>query len=63
MLEEYWQAVGTDRLREIEWTLLTIELGVIVLLVLVVFRPATAYVGQSITELAAGLMGRAPTVE
>jgi signal transduction histidine kinase len=40
-----------QRLREIEWTLLTIELGVILLLVLVVFRPATAYVGQSITEL------------
>lgn len=39
------------RLQVIEWTLLGIELFVLVLLVLVVFRPATRYVGQSISDL------------
>jgi signal transduction histidine kinase len=40
-----------DRLRSIEWSLLGIELAVIVLLVVLVFRPATEYVGRSIRDL------------
>lgn len=39
------------RLQVIEWSLLGIELLVLVLLVVFVFRPATRYVGQSITDL------------
>ena len=39
------------RLQTIEWSLLAAELLVIVALVLLVFRPATRYVGRSITEL------------
>jgi signal transduction histidine kinase len=39
------------RLQTIEWALLAVELLVIVALVLLVFRPATRYVGRSITEL------------
>jgi signal transduction histidine kinase len=40
------------QLQAIEWTLLAIELFVIVLLIVLVFRPATRYVGRSISELA-----------
>jgi signal transduction histidine kinase len=40
-----------DRLRTIEWTLLGVELAVIALLVVVVFRPATEFVGRSIRDL------------
>jgi signal transduction histidine kinase len=40
-----------NQLQVTEWTLLAIELVVILLLVLLVFRPATRYVGQSITDL------------
>jgi signal transduction histidine kinase len=40
-----------NRLRTIEWTLLAIELAVILLLVFLVFRPATQYVGRSIRDL------------
>jgi signal transduction histidine kinase len=40
-----------NRLRTVEWTLLGIELAVIVLLVVVVFRPVTRFVGRSIQDL------------
>lgn len=39
------------RLQTIEWGLLAVELLVIVALAFLVFRPATRYVGRSITEL------------
>ncbi len=39
------------RLQIIEWSLLGIELLVLVVLVVFVFRPATRYVGQSINDL------------
>jgi signal transduction histidine kinase len=39
------------QLQIIEWTVLAVELFVIVLLVALVFRPATRYVGMSISEL------------
>ena len=40
-----------QRLQYIEWGLLGVELLVLSLLVIVVFRPATRYIGRSITEL------------
>jgi signal transduction histidine kinase len=40
-----------NRLQVIEWTLLGVELLVLVLLIVLVFRPTTRYVGQSITDL------------
>jgi signal transduction histidine kinase len=40
-----------NQLQVTEWTLLAIELAVILVLVLLVFWPATRYVGQSITDL------------
>jgi signal transduction histidine kinase len=40
------------QLQVIEWALLAVELLVIALLVVLVFRPATRYVGRSISELA-----------
>ncbi|HEX8035199.1 MAG TPA: ATP-binding protein [Ktedonobacterales bacterium] len=39
------------RLQIIEWSLLGVEMLVLLLLVLLVFRPATRYVGQSISDL------------
>lgn len=39
------------RLQIIEWSLLGVELLVLALLVVLVFRPATRYVGQSISDL------------
>jgi signal transduction histidine kinase len=39
------------RLQVIEWTLLAIEVAVVGLLGVLVFRPATRYVGQSIADL------------
>ncbi|MGZ3582676.1 MAG: ATP-binding protein [Ktedonobacterales bacterium] len=39
------------RLQIIEWSLLGVEILVLLLLVLLVFRPATRYVGQSISDL------------